>query len=75
MEVTEPACIAFQLAVTPGPAMAVDDLPPVTLDDRLWRRRRTAIIWPVHLCGAPPDPGLVRQDRNATDSTASPTAR
>ena len=34
MQVTEPAWIAFQLAVTPGSAMAVDDLLAVTLDGR-----------------------------------------
>ena len=34
MQVTEPAWIAFQLAVTPGSATAVDDLLAVTLDGR-----------------------------------------
>jgi Transglutaminase-like superfamily len=34
MEVTEPACIAFQLAVTPSPAIAVDDQLTVKLDGR-----------------------------------------
>jgi len=46
MEVTEPACIAFQLAVTPGPAMAVDDQLTVKLDGRLVPT--TVILDPHH---------------------------
>jgi hypothetical protein len=46
MEVIEPACIAFQWAVTPGPAMAVDNLLTVKLDGRLVPT--TAILDPHH---------------------------